>query len=89
MNQIKLTSLTLRCSFAKTWGKGVFTVASLLLLLATLCSPPVCFAPPPPPPFFSCQDHENSITDQAMRLLRAAAGPQLALNWLKGKHEHS
>jgi len=44
MSQIKLTPLTLRCSSAKTWGKGVFTVASLLLLLATLCSPSVCFA---------------------------------------------
>ena len=44
MNQIKLTSLTLRCSFAKTWGKGVFTVASLLWLLATWCSSSVCFA---------------------------------------------
>ena len=42
MNQIKLTSLTLRCSFAKTWGKGVFTVASLLWLF--WCSSPVCFA---------------------------------------------
>src|ERR1035438_8569879 len=42
MNQIKLTSLTLRCSFAKTWGKGVFTVASLLWLF--WCSSSVCFA---------------------------------------------
>ena len=44
MNRIKLTSLTLRCSFAKTWGKDVFTVAPLLGLLATLCSPSICFA---------------------------------------------
>jgi len=42
MNQIKSTSLTLRCSFAKTCGKGVFTVVSLLWLF--WCSPPVCFA---------------------------------------------
>ncbi len=42
MNRIKLTSLTLRCSFAKTLGKGVFTVASLLWLF--WCSSPVCFA---------------------------------------------
>ena len=27
----------------------------------------------------------RKITDQTMRLLRAAAGPQLALHWLKGK----
>src|SRR4051794_17247622 len=39
-----MTSLTLRCSFAKTWRKGAFTAASLLWLLATWCSPPVCFA---------------------------------------------
>jgi alpha-L-arabinofuranosidase len=44
MNPIELTSLTLRCSFAKTWGKGVFTVASVLWLLAIWCSPSVCFA---------------------------------------------
>ena len=44
MSQIKLIPLTLRCSSAKTWGKGVFTVASLLWLLATWCSPSVCFA---------------------------------------------
>ena len=44
MNQIKLAPLTLRSSFAKTWGKGVFTVASLLWLLAIWCSSPVCFA---------------------------------------------
>jgi fibronectin type 3 domain-containing protein len=42
MNQIKLTSLTLRCSFATTWGKGIFTVASLLWLF--WCFSPVCFA---------------------------------------------
>src|SRR4051812_29046387 len=44
LNQIKSTSLMLRCSFAKTPGKGVFIVASLLWLLATLFSSPVCFA---------------------------------------------
>src|SRR5947209_14685117 len=37
-------SLTLGCSFEKTWGKGVLTVASLLWLLAIWCSPSVCFA---------------------------------------------
>ena len=42
--------MTLRRSFAKTWGKGVFTVASLLLLLAIWCSPSVCFAQSAPLP---------------------------------------
>jgi len=40
--------MTSRCSFAKTWGKGVFTVALLLWLF--LCSSSVCFAQSTPLP---------------------------------------